>query len=454
MPNPIPGTVAHGAPESAWSPVARQRLLVVALTGLLLSFVYVAADVILPLWVTHDLGLTASDWARLRSLRFAGVLVGVVVLGALSDRCGQRRLGALSLLGAGLVTLSFVGGTSAGVWYGMPILGALVSTVMVNLNTMTQAVSAARQGVANTIYRAVGAAAGIAAPLAATALALAWGGYDWVFVLLGVLLLLAAVVLACYPEETQTAAPIGSLRLECRNLWQGYALALRQREMMRFIHVSQLCTNLAAGVSAFAAIRFTHELGLSDQAFGALGTAAGVFSFVLIASGAWYLDRVSLRRLQALLGLGAGVGACLLGAGDNLVVSCAGFLLAVPVGALAIAPSSMWVSRTAGAATQVSAFSVHKVVTATYVAVTMALLGLLEHWFGMRQVIFWGGVMGAGVSLAFLLLPEPPPRGTPRSGPRLSPGAGIPPHCGCAGTASVPPAPAVTRPQVRPHRQP
>jgi MFS family permease len=401
------GTVTKPLPP--WSPVARQRLLVVALTGLLLSFVYVAADVVLPLWVTHDLGLGAGDWARLRSLRFAGVLVGVIVLGAISDRFGQRRLGVVCLVGSGLATISFACGTRIGVWTCMPVLGALVSTVMVNLNTMTQAVSAENQGVANTIYRAVGAAAGIAAPIAATALALAWGGYPWVFVLLGCLLLLAAAVLAWYPE-THALPPLAPLREEFHHLWQGYAQALGQREMLRFIHVSQLCGNLAAGVSAFAAIRFTRELGLSDQAFGALGTAAGALSFLLIVTGAWYLDRVSLRRLHAVLGLAAGAGACLLGAGDSVALSCAGFLLAVPMGAMAIAPSSMWVSRAAGTATQGAVFSVYKVVSALYVSTSMALLGLLEHWLGMRQVIFWGGILSAGVALAFLLLPEPPLR--------------------------------------------
>jgi MFS family permease len=403
-----------GAAAPAWPPLARQRLLAIAVTGFLLSFAYVAAEVVLPLWATHDLGLDAAAWANVRSLRFAGVLLGVILLGAVSDRFGQRRSAVWTLLGAGGVTALFWLNSRLVLWALMPVFGTLLSTVMINLNTLTQRVSLARQGVANSVYRGVGAAAGIGAPVAATWLAVAWGGYPAVFLALGALLGVAGVILLAYPLD-EPVAPLGHPRVEALRLWQSYAGALRQKPLMRFINLSQLWYNSQACVGAFAAIRLTRELGMSDRAFGLLSTAGGVVTFALIAGTAWHLDHLSLRRVHLVAGMVAAGGTLLMGASDTVLLTSAGMLVAAPVSALLIAPSSMWVSRAAGSATQVSAFAVHKVVSALCLSLAMFLLGLLESWLGIRMTLLLGGGVGLVAACGFMLLLEPPhaSRGAP-----------------------------------------
>jgi MFS family permease len=271
--------MAHPAPtihpfHALLATQARRRMVVLVGTALLFNLFTSGIEVILPLWVTSALQLPEEAWAQLRMLRFTGVLVGVVVLGALSDRFGQRVLGAASMLGTAAVLVLLGLGYSQALWWSMPFYSALVSTAFVNMNTLTQQVSERRPGLANTLYRGVGAVTGIAAPLLATQLGARWGGYPPVFLVCAGLLVLAAGVLWLYPGET-TPPPLGAPLAEVRRLWGMYAVALREAPLLRFILVSQLWGNVLAGLATFAAIRFTKELGFTHPQFGLLGMWAG-----------------------------------------------------------------------------------------------------------------------------------------------------------------------------------
>ncbi len=386
---------------------ARRRMAVLAVTTLLFSLFSVGSEVMLPLWVTNDLGWSASAWAQLRSLRFFGVVAGVIVLGALSDRFGQRMLGALSMLGTAVCLLLLRWGTASSLWVIMPIFGALVSTAFVNLNTLTQQVSARRQGLANAIYRSIGASTVIVAPVLVTRLGAWWHGYPSVFVVFAALLIIAALVLFAYPGE-ETPSALGNLTDEVRRLWIGYRAALRRAELTRFIHLSMIWGNLIAGVGAFFAIRFAHELRQGDQAFGVLNSVAGTVAFLATLGAAFFMDRVSLRKLHGLLGTATGLCTALLGLGDSHLLAMVGFTAFIAFTTILLGPSSMWVSRTAGAGGQVAAFSVHKILSALYIAVAMALLGLLERLIGIRAIFLYGGLLATLAGLAFFLLPEPP----------------------------------------------
>ncbi|MFZ2656509.1 MAG: MFS transporter [Victivallales bacterium] len=392
-------------PAVAWSPLELRRLTALGLSGFLLMFCYAATDIVLPLWATCELGLNASDWAHLRSLRFAGVLVGVILLGAVSDRLGQRRSTVLALLISGVATSLFWFNSEVILWVLMPVFGALLSTALVNLNTLTQMVTDTRQGVANTVYRSVGAAAGIVAPVTATFLAAVWGGYPAVFLLLGALLGMSAWALLAYPID-EPLVPLEHPLRELGRMWQGYAGALREKPLMRFIHLSQLWYCSLACVSAFAAIRLTRELGMGDWAFGVLCTAGGLVTFLLIVGVGWHLDRISLRKIHLVAGVIAAAGTLLMGASNNLVLTIVGFLIATASYALLVAPTSMWASRLAGGTTLAAAFAVQKVLAALYLSLAMLLFGLLESWLGIRMVLLICGGFGMLLSFGFLLLPE------------------------------------------------
>lgn len=380
-------------------------MTVVALTALIFGFVTAALEVVLPLWATKELGYSAGQWAQLRSLRMWGVAGGVIILGAISDRFGQRTVGAVCLLGVA-VLLGLLGlGQGRGIWLLMPFLGALISTVFVNLNTLTQQVSEARPGLANTIYRSIGAGMGIAAPIAATILAVLWGGYNGVFLLMGALSLAAALALFFYPDEL-TATGWNGLRAEVRVLHQGYVTALRRREMMRLLHPVSAWYAVMAGVGAFAAIRFTRELGQSDQEFGVLSAIAAGAGLLATLGGGFMLDRVSLRRLH-IVGCAAGsTCAVLMGIGDSLLLSGIGFVVLSALSLALVGGSSMWLSRVAGPNLQGAGFTVFKILSAFYVAVIMALLGVLEQWMSLRAIFLGVGLCGLGLSLLFVWLDD------------------------------------------------
>lgn len=394
-----------GSPS--WPPEARRRLIALAASAFLAAFALGAADVIMPLWATRELAMSAADWANVRSLRFAGVLVGVILLGAVSDRFGQRRTAIGMLVVIGLLTALFGLNSRLLLWVLMPLFGALVSTVYVNFNTLTQQVSAARQGAANTVYRSVGAAAGIVAPVAATSLAVVWGGYPAVFLALGPLLGLAAWALLGYPAHE----PLRRLEhpvVEVRLLLRGYAAAWREKSLMRFIHLTSLWYSALGGVGAFAAIRLTRELGMSDRAFGWLSTGVGALTLILLLTAGRYLDRLSLKRFHIAIGLAASVATLVMGCSDNRVLTSAGFAVAASLYVLLVGPTSMWVSRSAGPATQGSAFAVQKVIGALYVSAAMFLFGALERRIGIRFSLLLGGGVGLLTAFAFRVLPEPP----------------------------------------------
>ncbi|HOF89361.1 MAG TPA: MFS transporter, partial [Armatimonadota bacterium] len=345
--------------QALLSTQGRRRMAVVALTTAFFSLFTVGTEVVLPLWATTELGLTASDWADLRALRIIGILAGIIILGPFSDRFGQRLLGALSMLGVAVIMVALCCGPERTIYFIMPVFGGLVSTVFLNMNTLTQAISAARQGLANTIYRGVATAAGIAAPVVATWLSLVWGGYRPVFLVFAAALVVAAAILWFYPKE-HVPPPLGSVKAELARLANTYLSGLRERPLVTFVFLSQLWSNLMAGVGTFAAIYFTRELGQTHQQFGQLSAVAGVAALLGTLAAGFVLDRVSLRVLHVGVGLAAAFSAILIGLLPWLPTAVIGLVLFVPLTTLLIAPTSMWVSRAAGQCTQTAAFSLHK----------------------------------------------------------------------------------------------
>jgi len=393
---------------------ARRRMAVVAASTVLFSLFSAGFETIVPLWVTQDLGYTAAQWAALRSLRFWGVFLGVIVLGALSDRFGQRLLGALCMLGAAGALIAFWINGKAVIWILMPCYGTLMSTAFVNMNTLTQAISQRRQGMANTIYRAAGAGASIVAPAAATWLGASFGGYPPVFGVFAALLVAAAVVLLRYPGET-TPPALGHWRDEVTRLGRGYLTALRQRPLMAFIWLSLIWGSLLGGVGAFFAIYFTdpaYHIAQSDETYGQLLSLTGILTLAATLVAGFYLDRWSLRTMHLVIGLLAGLCSIVLGVTTSLPALVAAYAVFIIVTNMLIGPSSMWVSRAAGAGTQTAAFSIHKVVAAFTVALAMGGLGYLEHFgVSIRAIFLWGGILGVVSALGFLWLPEPPQPG-------------------------------------------
>lgn len=377
---------------------ARQRMAVLATTTALYIFVESGFIVIGPLWATRDLGLDNAGWAFLRSASEAGGLVSVLILGILAERLGPRRTSVIALIGGGvmLAALSTGWGTTGLI----AIYGAFVSITYVSFNTLAQRVSAQKQSLANAIYRAAGAGAAIAAPIVGTQAAHMTGSYSPVIRTAAFILGIAGLVISFYPESQGSYRP----RTLAETL-AGYGRCFRLRPLLSFIAVTRTFGIAIAAVGAFAALRFTRELHMSEPAFGVLCSAIAVGNFVVILASGWVVSCLGPSGALSFAWAGCSVAALLLGFSDSLQVAIVAYALFMPLFSMCSVPLSLWASRIAknagGQGTSESmVFTVAKVFQSGTTMAVMALLGILEPHVGMQTLMWTGGVLGLAMAFA------------------------------------------------------
>lgn len=361
--------------------------------------------VILPLYATRTLGLSNADFARVLSLRMAGITIGVILLGGLSDQVGTRRLTAMALF-AGGVAYGLLGVVPvAGFLALIPVISGLLSTAFVNLNHLTQIADVRRQGRANTLYRATGTLAGILAPFLVTRYFDAAAG---MFAVIGAGMCVAALALRHYPL-VEPLPHYRGLRREVQTIAATYAGAFREKHLILFLQVSLLWDAVAVAVAAFIALRLTQELGVSPAAYGNACSAASALTLGGILALGLVLDRIRVKR--TVIVMYAVATACLiaLGANGSAGLTLGLFVVFSIASGMLVGPLSMWISREAGGVGLSTAFAVSKVLTAGYLAVATFALGWLEPRLGIRTVFLLCGLLAAVVVLALGWLREPPP---------------------------------------------
>jgi hypothetical protein len=276
--------------------------------------------------------------------------------------------------------------------WSMPFFGALVSSSFVTFNALTQQVSDHRAGLANGIYRGVGAAMAIVAPLAATALAARLGTYQPVLLAGAFCLGLAGVAILVYPDRpgSERGRPLAEVLAL-------FATAVRNRPLWAFIAADQTFALTQSAVAAFTALRLTRELHLSEPAFGVLFTiAAGLCLAATLITGA-VVERFPLGRVMGLFWIVCATASVVIGLGDSLTWAIAASLTLSVFWGITSVPGSLWLSRVGGA--NATTFTVHKIFQAGSMAVGMALVGWLEPIAGMRQLFFVGGLVGLPLAL-------------------------------------------------------
>lgn len=378
----------------------RQRMSVLAVTAALFAVTNSSFDMIAPLWATSDLGLGAADWAHLRALRFTGTFVGILALGILAERIGSRRMASLTLSLGGCALALMALGRPGLVTLCIPLFGALVSTTFVNLNALTQQVSVSRQGLANGIYRGVGAGMAIIAPVLATTLAGWFGAWGPVLELAALATGLAGLVILLYPERRSDA------RRDLAEVLRGFLGAARNRALRRFIILDQLMAFTQGAMGAFAALRLTRELGLGEAAFGLVCSIGAVLGLVAVLAAGVLFQRLPLAWGMGTSWLLSAGGSLAMGLSDSLAVSIAGVLTVAFAWPVTSVPGSMWISLAGGASA--TSFTVHKIVQSGVAAGAMALVGVLEPLAGMRPLLLAGGL--AGLPLALIMLRSRDPR--------------------------------------------
>lgn len=357
-------------------------------------------EVIAPLWAVNELGLDPEGWALLRSLRMVGTCVGILALGVLAERLGSRLLAALAMSGAGLAFAGMSAGWSP--YLLLPLFGALISATFVNFNALTQRVSLRRPGLANALYRAVGATMGVVAPVVATQLAVRCGAYAPVIMIGGILLGVGGLVMLCYPDPA-----LGAPRPGPGAVWSRYRTAFTDRRLWLVVALDQGMAAATAAVGTFAALRFTRTLGLSEPAWGLLATCAGVLSIATILVTPWLVTRFDLARVLAVAWAGSALGALVLGLASALPLAMAGFMLFGAVWSTTSVPMSLWLTRLAPGGALATIFTVHKLFQSATSAGAIALIGTLEPYLGMAALIWVGGVVALPIAITAWCLRAP-----------------------------------------------
>lgn len=382
---------------------ARRRMAVLATSTALFVLVDSGFSVIGPLWATRDLGLDNADWAFLRSASEFGGFVSILAFGILAERVGARWMSAIALVGAGLALAGLSAGAGT-VWL-MAVLGAFSSVVYVTYNTLAQRVSSQRRSLANAIYRAAGAGATIVAPAAATHAARAFGAYAPVLAAAAMVLAIAGLVIALYAEPGTDSRPPQSLAETLAGFRRCFAL----HPLLAFIAMTRGFGIAVAAVGAFAALRFTRELNLSDPAFGLLCSVIAVGNLLAVLASGWLVDRLRPSRALGLAWIGCGMAAFTMGLSESLALVIAGFALFAPLQAMCSVPLSLWSNRIAEGSgpegpSQTAVFTVQKVFQSGTTMLVMALLGALEPVVGMGTLMWCGSLFTVPLALAVMRL--------------------------------------------------
>lgn len=398
-------SAATEAVSRADAGVVRRRMMALAAGGFVTSAALTGIMVVLPLYVTNVLHLPNAQFARVMTVRNIGITAGVILLGLLSDRLGARRTSVACLVVAGVLYAAMGFVPYAGLLAVIAVLSATVSTVFVNLNHLTQSADPQRPGRANTVYRAAGAIAGVAAPLVMTQFV---AEAAWVFVGTGAMLVLGAILMRLYA----VAEPVGAFRGwrgEAGQMARTYPRALAQRRLMAFVNLSLVYICLALVVGTFIAIRLSNQLGMAEGTFGAVAATGSGLTLAAILILGLVLDRIGVKRV--LLGHYAIGAACLVGMGLSGEAWSTAVLFvghAVIMGS-SVAPMSMWLAGEARTIGLTTGFAVQKVLNAAYAAGFTLVFAWCEPWMGIRGLFLWCGIASVPVVAAMALLRTPPP---------------------------------------------
>ena len=396
---PLSTMTMMAKPEFLLGTAGRRRMTALATSTALFILVDSGFNVIGPLWAVRDLGLGNADWAYLRSAGEFGGFISILAFGLLAERLGSRWMSVIALAGAGLA-LAGLGAGAGTVWL-MVVLGAFTSIIYVSYNTLAQGVSARRQSLANAIYRAAGASAAIVAPVAATQAARAFGAYAPVLVAAAIVQGLAGLAIVFYSEPEPAGGPSRSLVDTLASYRRGFTL----RPLMSFIAVTRSFGIAIAAVGAFAALRFTRDLGLGDQAFGLLCSIIAIGNLLAVLVSGWIVDRIGPSRMLGLAWAGCGMAAMVMGLGNSLVPAISAYALFVPLQSMCSVPLSLWSSRIAeasgpGGPSQTAVFTVQKVFQSGATMLAMASLGVLEPVVGMATLMWCGGLLALPIAIA------------------------------------------------------
>lgn len=272
---------------------APSRVRMIVVLGLLVALGPLTIDMYLPALpnIAEDLSVSSSVVQLTLTGTLAGLAIGQLVIGPLSDSLGRRKplmAGIVLHMLASLMCLFAPDITTLGIARGLQGVGAAAAMVVAIAIVGDLFADSAAATVMSRLMLVLGAAPVIAPSLGAAVLLHA--SWHWVFavlvVLAGLLLLLAALALPeTLPREHRRP-------LKVRGILSTYRGLLADPKFVILVLVGALGMSGLFAYIAGAAFVLQGRYGLDQQTF-ALVFGAGAFAFI----GATQLNVVLLKRL-------------------------------------------------------------------------------------------------------------------------------------------------------------
>ena len=305
-------TALQPAPPTAPS-TRSERLRRVLVLGSLVALGPLTIDMYLPALpaIVDDLGTTSARVQLTLTGTLAGLALGQLLVGPLSDTFGRRRPLLVGVAVHVLASLLCLVAPTVEVLAGLRVLqgvGAAAGSVVAMAIVRDLFVGRAAATLFSRLMLVLGAAPVLAPTLGGEVLRFtSWRG---VFAVLAVLALVLIVVAArALPE---TLPPARRLPLGLRNTLRTYRGLLRDRTFVGLIGVAGLAMSGLFGYVAGSSFVFQGEFGLDQQQFGLLFGAGAVFLIGGTQLNAALLGRFEPRvLLPAALVLATAAGATL-----------------------------------------------------------------------------------------------------------------------------------------------
>ncbi len=377
----------------------RQLWIILGISSLL-SMVFSGLEVVYTAYAINAVGVDASEWSQIRSIRYTLTMIVVFVLGTYAIRLGTKITAVFAVVMSAIAlicTVLFPGKLMLYVMY--PIFGSLTQILLVNMNVMAQETSSDMREMTNTLYRSSFIAFSMAGPLAGAF----WmtSSYANAFLFFSLLLALCVGVLTAYPS---TSAKLQHLKLDLREMKKilnEWAVLCRNRSILGFVILTAVINQTVMINMTLLPIKLMDGMGITEQHYSTIVTFQSAIGFILILSVGFLLKKHLNVMIYAPYILCA-VGLIGMGSIEHPVGVIVAFVLSNAIFQITMAPSSLWLSQQVDGSGYSTIFSFAKISSSLQGAIATVILALLQPIVGIDASLMIYGIWGLLCSLALV----------------------------------------------------
>lgn len=351
-------------------------------------------------WLANDVTDTNTGLGLMYLSFGVSMLVATPFAGVMADRFSKRNvvawthvvIGATSLWLALAVSFDFVR------FWMLLVISAVQGASFAAMVPARMAMTAdlvGRQLLTNAIVlgqMSMNASRIVGPSLAGIAIGVAWLGMAGVFYASTVLSLFAAWLVVRLPKSGPTLAPTG--RSPLGDFTDGVRYLRAEPQVRRALLTAVVVTMVAFPYIAFLPRVASHMFGTGADGYGVLSAVSAIGAVAASLVVARRTGHRELARLQAITGVGFGLGVMALGVAPSFAV---GLVVLLVIGAMSSAFQSMNGALVLGLSDPAFHGRVQSLMMLAFSAFGIAALplGLVADAFGLRQTLVTMGILAS-----------------------------------------------------------